>query len=141
MRWFVVLARFSTLSGGLVVGVRTSATHAASIAQSRYRYCQFDASFSLGRLHTLEMAWLFNEAEVMHASDMPLNGHGLEVTFQIDSFVLNVFKMDETRFTPLGSALQIPQHRHTHREIHARLQHIPQRPARLSKASQKLDPC
>jgi|OrbCnscriptome_3_FD_contig_41_354390_length_447_multi_1_in_0_out_0_1 hypothetical protein len=41
----------------------------------------------LGRLHTVEMAGLLNEAEVMHATDMPLNGHGLEATFQIDSFV------------------------------------------------------
>ena len=33
------------------------------------------------------MAGLLNEAEVMHATDMSLNGHGLEATFQIDSFV------------------------------------------------------
>ena len=38
--------------------VRSSVTHPARIVQSRYsRYCQFDASFSLGHLGTFAHSW------------------------------------------------------------------------------------
>ena len=67
-----------------------SDTLSARIALSRYCQSQFDASFSLGHSHIIEMAGLLNEEEDLHAPDMPLNGHGLEVTFYIDSFV-NLF--------------------------------------------------
>ena len=67
-----------------------SDTLSARIALSRYCQSQFDASFSLGHSHIIEMAGLLNDAEVMHAPDMPLNGHGLEVAFHMDSFV-NLF--------------------------------------------------
>ena len=63
----------------------SNSRHAASCTSCAHRRCsEFDTSLSFEHLKA-SVCTGPNQAEVMHATDMPLNGDRLEVTFQLDA--------------------------------------------------------
>ena len=63
----------------------SNSRHAASCTSCAHRRCSgFDTSLSFEHLKA-SVCTGPNEAEVMHATEMPLNGDRLEVTFQLDA--------------------------------------------------------